>query len=83
VYTVEVTDEFLDYLQYGTLSVEVYGHRKTGFSTPESMAMAEDERQHKSFPERFVYHKGLLCDFVNIPTLLSIILSLTSTNAKL
>ena len=58
MYTVEVTDEFLDYLQYGTLSVEVYGHRKTGFSTPESMAMAEDEQQHKSFPERFVYHKG-------------------------
>ena len=61
MYTVEVTEEFLEYLQYGTLSVEVYGHRKTGFSTPESMAMAEDDKQHKTFPERFAKAYPMLC----------------------
>ena len=52
VFTIEVTEDFLDYLEYGTLSVEVYGHRRTGF-TNEQRNVAVDE-QHKSFPDRFV-----------------------------
>lgn len=51
VFTVEVTEDFLDYLEYGTLSVEVYGHRRTGFTSNEPSGVVEDG-QHKSFPER-------------------------------
>ena len=52
MFTVEVTEDFLDYLHYGTLSVEVYGHRRSGF-TNEQRNVAVDE-QHKSFPDRCV-----------------------------
>ena len=50
--TVEVTKGFLDYLDYGTLSVELYGRRQTSF-TNKQCNVAVDE-QHKSFPDRCV-----------------------------
>ena len=31
VFTVEVTEDFLDYVQDGALAVEVWGHRRSGF----------------------------------------------------
>ena len=55
MFTVDVTEDFLDYLEYGTLSVEVYGHRRTGF-TNEPSVTTEDDGQHKSFPDRYVLH---------------------------
>ena len=50
MFTVKVTEDFLDYLDYGTLSVELYGHRQTGL-TNEQRNLAVDE-QHKSFSDR-------------------------------
>ena len=50
----EVTEDFLDFLEEGALAVEVWGHRRSGFN--ELMAApASDEVEalrHKSFPER-------------------------------
>ena len=54
VFTVEVTEDFLDYLEYGTLSVEVYGHRRTGFTNNEQNPATNEDGQAKSFPERCV-----------------------------
>ena len=56
MFTVDVTEDFLDYLEYGTLAVEVYGYRHTvGFSNEYSVT-AEDDGQYKSFPDRYVLH---------------------------
>ena len=54
VFTVEVTEDFLDYLEYGTLSVEVYGHRCTGFTTNDPTVTVYIDHQHRSFPDRSV-----------------------------
>lgn len=52
MFTVDVTEDFLDYLEYGTLSVEVYGHRRTAGFTNEPSVTADEDGQHKSFPDR-------------------------------
>ena len=31
MFCVPVTDEFVDYIAYGCLSIEVFGHRSVGF----------------------------------------------------
>lgn len=46
---IEVTEEFLDFLDQGVLSVEVWGHRRSGFS--ENGPGAEDKS--KTFSERW------------------------------
>ena len=51
MFTVDVTEDFLDYLEYGTLSVEVYGHRRTAGFINETV---DEDGQHKSFPDRCV-----------------------------
>ena len=56
VFTVDVTEDFIDHLEYGTLSVEVYGHRRTAGFTNEHVATAEEDGQHKSFPDRCELH---------------------------
>ena len=53
MFTVDVTEDFLDYIEYGTLSVEVYGHRRTAGLTNECNIVDEDG-QHRSFPNRCV-----------------------------
>lgn len=55
VFTVDVTEDFLDYLEYGTLSVEVYGHRRTSGFINEHAVTAEDDGLHKSFPDRLCF----------------------------
>jgi len=54
-FTVEITDEFLDFVEEGTLAVEVWGHRRSGFhDLAIAAALNEDSemRRPKSFPER-------------------------------
>jgi len=50
---VEVTEDFLEFLETGVLAVEVWGHRKSGFEM-NSLAGSEDPegRRPKSFMER-------------------------------
>ncbi len=55
VFNVEVTEEFLDYLEEGALAVEVWGHRRSGFNELTAGPAAPEEaniHRHKSFPER-------------------------------
>ena len=56
---VEVTEDFLDYLEFGTLSVEVYGHRRTGFTNEHRNVAVDEDGQHRSFPDRCVLCNGL------------------------
>lgn len=51
----EITEEFLDFLEDSALAVEVWGHRRSGFHDMGGLAMPADEgdlRRPKSFPER-------------------------------
>ena len=52
-FTVEVTEDFLEFLETGVLAVEVWGHRRSGFEM-NSLAGSEDPegRRPKSFMER-------------------------------
>ena len=47
---IEVTEEFLDFLDEGVLSVEVWGHRRSGFSENGAALGADDKS--KTFSER-------------------------------
>ena len=49
----EVTEEFLEYLEEGVLAVEVWGHRRSGFLDPGGVAGGDDEKKTKSFPDRW------------------------------
>ena len=54
-FSVDVTEEFLDFLDKGALSVEVWGHRRSGFNDQTAASTSSDEVEslrHKSFPER-------------------------------
>ena len=57
VFTVDVTKDLLDYLKYGTLSVEVYGKKHTASFTTNCSPMANDG-QH-SFLDRYMLHEPL------------------------
>jgi len=56
-FTVEVTEDFLEFLETGVLAVEVWGHRRSGFEM-NSLAGSEDPegRRPKSFMERWREH---------------------------
>ena len=60
----DISEEFLDFLEEGALSVEVWGHRRSGFNdltaTAGSLEVVEAER-HKSFPERYVIPQASMC----------------------
>ena len=66
----EVSEEFLDFLEENTLGVEVWGHRRSGFhdQAAGSLPMEDsDLRRPKSFPERSVHVCSVCvrahCDF--------------------
>ena len=53
VFTVDVTEEFLEYIAEGALSVEVWGHRRSGFVDTNFPGSEEgDNKRTKSFAER-------------------------------
>ena len=57
VFNTEVTEELLEFIDNGTLSVEVWGYRRSGFmemQNPSSTSDDADIRRHKSLPERLV-----------------------------
>lgn len=60
----EVSEEFLDFLEEGALAVEVWGHRRSGFHDIGGLSVPADDtelRRPKSFPERwvvFIWHLG-------------------------
>lgn len=63
VFNVPVTDELLEFIDNGTLSVEVWGHRRSGFmemqnALPTSADDTEVKRP-KTLPER--YAKIMVC----------------------
>ncbi|EDV23279.1 uncharacterized protein TRIADDRAFT_50560 [Trichoplax adhaerens] len=47
VFTVEVSDDFLDYCSDCSLAIEVWGHRSTGFLSGLSNELADQVEQHK------------------------------------
>ena len=58
MFTLEVTEEFITFIDNGALAVEVWGHRRSGFlDVPGGVGVitegegAEGKRQ-KSFPEK-------------------------------
>lgn len=54
-FMVDISEEFLDYLEDGALAVEVWGHRRSGFNDMTAAATCTEEveaHRHKSFPER-------------------------------
>lgn len=62
-FTVEISEDFLDFIEEGTLAVEVWGHRRSGFPDL-ALAMAGEEgeqRRPKSFPERWDYYSACVC----------------------
>lgn len=60
----EISEEFLDFLEECSLAVEVWGHRRSGFQDIGAASMAteeSDQRRPKSFPERFVCMYVCMC----------------------
>lgn len=54
-FTTDISEEFLDFIEDGALSVEVWGHRRSGFPDMISPSLASEEseqRREKSFPEK-------------------------------
>ncbi len=54
-FTVEISEDFLDFIEEGALAVEVWGHRRSGFhDMGAAVSPSEDSELHrpKSFPER-------------------------------
>ncbi len=54
-FTVEVSEEFYSFIEDGSLAVEVWGHRRSGFHDVASPLPPTDESEllrPKSFPER-------------------------------
>ena len=47
----DINEEFLEWMESGSLAVEVWGHHKGGETPP------EDEKRSKTFTERSVNHK--------------------------
>ena len=56
-----MTEELLEFIDNGTLSVEVWGHRRSGFmemqNNPPSSADDTDVKRPKNLPERYLCHK--------------------------
>ena len=53
----DVSEEFLDFIEECTLAVEVWGHRRSGFHDLAAGPIATEDsdlRRPKSFPERCV-----------------------------
>lgn len=48
-FTVDVTEEFLEWVESGSLPVEVWGHQHGGFTTE---VTEDEERKPKTFVER-------------------------------
>lgn len=54
-FMVDVSEEFLDFIEECTLAVEVWGHRRSGFLDINASSLATEDgdlRRPKSFPER-------------------------------
>lgn len=67
VFTIEVTEEFLSFIDEGTLAVEVWGHRRSGFLDVPGVTMggaeggdSNEARRQKSFPEKLVHVASIL-----------------------
>ena len=58
VFNVDVTEELLEFIDNGTLSVEVWGHRRTGFMEMQNNPPSSDDdtciKKLKTLPERLV-----------------------------
>ncbi len=72
MFTIEVTEDFLSFIDECALAVEVWGHRRSGFLDMGMGAGAEGDpvegKRHKSFPEKLVlviYSKLLPSDIVH------------------
>ena len=53
-FTVEASEEFLDFIENGALAVEVWGHRRSGFMELNALPATDEVelKRPKSFPER-------------------------------
>lgn len=54
-FNVDVTEELLEFIDNGALSVEVWGHRRSGFMEMQNMVAAGDDsdvKRTKSLPEQ-------------------------------
>ena len=55
VFNADITEELLEFIDTGTLSVEVWGHRRSGFMEMQNMASPGDDadvKRPKSLPEQ-------------------------------
>ena len=55
VFNVDVTEELLEFIDNGALSVEVWGHRRSGFMEAQNAVTAGDDsevKRNKSLPEQ-------------------------------
>ena len=57
VFNVDVTEELLEFIDNGTLSVEVWGHRRSGFMEMQNVTSTTgddaDVKRPKTLPERY------------------------------
>ena len=54
MFTVEVDEEFLDYVTDGSLAIEIYGNRSRGYDTKPSPLQLPQEDGNKSLVDRLV-----------------------------
>lgn len=56
VFTIDVSEQFIQFIANGALAVEVWGHRRSGFLDMGLGSVAEGEsgdgKRQKSFPEK-------------------------------
>ena len=64
--TVEVTDEFLEFIEEGALAVEVWGHRRSGFDLHVPGSEEGEGKRLKTFPERWAPIGGIRL-LINLP----------------
>ena len=63
VFNTEVTEELLEFIDNGTLSVEVWGHRRSGFmemQNPSSTSDDTDVKRPKTLPERYAHKHDII-----------------------
>lgn len=54
-FIIDVSEELLEFIESGTLAVEVWGHRRSGFMEMQSLASPSDDpdtKRPKSLPEQ-------------------------------
>ena len=66
MFTVEVDEEFLDYVTDGSLAIEIYGNRSRGYDTKPSPLQLPQEDGSKSLVDRLVVHTFYFIFTINI-----------------